>query len=157
MATLGITDHHSLAKRGITADNNHYGVRISLTSRGMAWLLNYLYSSNQIGATLSLALLKEVARFQPKEGEWRDLRFKAVPIPVYHGENYFQFIFYLNGTPPRAFHFFPPEISAITTTHSVPMTGGAFHLRNDQIVDIEFTEPEVAKLKNGELIVVGSA
>lgn len=158
MSTLCNGDHEVLTQRGITANHDHYGVQISLTSNGIAWLFNYLNSTRQIGATLSLALLKELAHFQPKESDWRELRFKAVSIPVYHDSEYFQFIFYLNGTPPRAFHSFSPDVSSITTTLSVPMIeAGVFRIRNDQIVKIEFTESEVQQLKNGNIVIVGAS
>lgn len=155
MPTLSNRNNETLSKRGITALNDHHGVHITLTPVGIIWLFNYLYSSNNVGAALSLSLLKELAKFQPEKGSWRALRFKAVPIPVYEGSEYFQLVFYLNGTPPRAFHAFPPSISSITTIFSVPlMDGGAFTVRNDQIVNIEFSNSEVEQLKNGKLIII---
>ncbi len=155
MSTLSNRDNEILLKRGVTASNDHYGVQITLTPIGIVWLFNYLYSSGKVGATLSLSLLKDLAKFQPEKGSWRALRFKAVPIPVYEGTEYFQLVFYLDGTPPRAFHAFPPGISSISTAFSVPlMDGGVFNVRNDQIVNIEFSNSEVEQLKSGKLIIM---
>ncbi len=155
MTTLSYKNHIALEERGIVTHSDHYGINITLRSNGIAWLLNYLYSARKIGSTLSLKLLKEVADFQPKEGAWRELRFKAVPIPVYGSDLYFQYIFYLNGTPPRAFHVFPPETTSIKGSLSVPATiDGAFKVRDDQIVNVKFTDVEVSQLQNGELILI---
>jgi len=153
--TLSNRDNEILFRRGVTARNDHHGVHITLTPVGIVWLFNYLYSSRNLGVTLSLALLKDLAKFQPEKGSWRALRLKAVPIPVYEGTEYFQLVFYLDGTPPRAFHAFPPSISAISSTFSVPlMDGGAFNVRNDQIVNIEFSDSEVEQLENGKLVII---
>lgn len=154
MPTLSNRDNEILSQRGISARNEHHGVQITLTPMGIVWLFNYLYSSSNIGAPLSLTLLKDLAKFQPKDSSWRSLRFMAVPIPVYEGSEYFQFVFYLNGTPPRAFHAFPPSPS-ISSIYSVPlMEGGAFKIRNDQLVNIEFSDSEVEQLKSGNIIVI---
>jgi hypothetical protein len=157
LKTLSNKDYEVLAQRGITADHDYYGVlHISLTSNGIAWLFNYLDSSCRTGTTLSLALLKKLANFQLKGEAWRELRFKAVSIPANNDSEYFQFIFYLNGTPPTAFHSFPPIIPSITNIVSVPMIeGGIFRHRDDQSVNIKFTESEVQNLKNGNLVIAG--
>lgn len=156
MSTLSNKDQEILAKRGISTHQGVFGSEITLTSTGIAWLFNYLHSSSNVGSMLTLALLKEIANFQPKDNSWRTLKFKAIPIPVYD-TCYFQLTFYLEGSPPRAFHAFHPSISAIPSTFDVPlMEGGAFKIRNDQIVKIEFSDPEVEQLKNGILLACGS-
>lgn len=154
MPTLSNKDQEMLAQRGISARNGAFGSEITLTSSGIAWLFNYLQSSGNIGSMLTLTLLKDVAQFQPKKNSWRALRFKAVPIPVYD-TNYFQLVFYLEGSPPRAFHVFRPDISAVTRTFDVPhMEGGVFKIKNNQIVKIEFSDSETEQLANGNLLVV---
>lgn len=153
MSTLSNKDQEVLATRGISTHQGVFGSEITLTSTGIAWLFNYLSSSSNVGATLTLALLKEVAKFKPKDNSWRILKFKAIPIPVYDN-SYFQLTFYLEGSPPRAFHAFHPSISVISRTFNVPlMEGGAFKIRNDQIVKIEFSDSEVEQLKKGILLV----
>ena len=157
MPTLSNKDQEVLAQRGISARNGVFGSEITLTSSGIAWLFNYLQSSGNVGAMLTLTLLKDVAKFQPERTSWRALRFKAVPIPVYD-TNYFQLVFYLEGSPPRAFHAFGPDISAISNTFDVPlMEGGVFKIRNDQIVKIEFSDSEVQQLSNGNLLVANES
>jgi hypothetical protein len=152
--TLGNKDNQILEQRGISAYNGAFGSEVAFTSTGIAWLFNYLYSSGNVGSMLTLMLLREVARFRPKKDSWRVLRFKALPIPVYD-TNYFQLVFYLEGSPPRAFQAFYPSISSIPTSFDVPhMEGGTFRTRNDQIVKIEFSESEVERLAKGNLLVV---
>lgn len=153
MPALSNRDKDVLAQRGISAHNEAFGTEIALTTTGVAWLFNYLESSGNIGATLTLTLLKDLAKFQPRKNSWRVLRSQAVPIPVYD-TNYFQLVFYLEGSPPRAFHAFHPDISAVPNVFDVPLIeGGAFKVRNDQIVKIEFSDFEVALLANGKPLI----
>ena len=157
MPTLSNKDQEVLAQRGISAHNGVFGSEITLTSSGIAWLFNYLESSGNLGSMLTLTLLKDVAKFQPQKNSWRALRFKAVPIPVYD-TNYYQLVFYLEGSPPRAFHAFRPDISAVLNTFDVPlMEGGVFKIRNDQIVKIEFSDPEAEQLSNGNLLLANES
>lgn len=154
MPTLSNRDQEVLAQRGISAHNEAFGTAITFTTTGIAWLFNYLESSSNVGSTLTLTLLKEVAKFQPRNNAWRALRFQAVPIPVYN-TNYFQLVFYLEGSPPRAFHAFRPDISAISNSFEVPlMEGGVFKVRNDQVVMIKFSDYETEQLRNGNSLVI---
>jgi len=155
--TLSNKDQEVLAQRGISAHNGAFAYEITLTPSGIAWLFNYLESSGNVGSMLTLSLLKDVAKFQPQKNSWRTLRFKAVPIPVYD-TNYYQLVFYLEGSPPRAFHAFRPDILAVQNTFDVPlMEGGVFKIRNDQIVKIEFSDSETEQLANGDLLVANQS
>lgn len=155
MPTLSNRDNDILSRRGIMVRVDGYGVQVTLTSTGVAWILNFMWSSGNSGKKLTLSLLKDLAQFQAEKGVWRDLRFKAVPIQVYSEILYFQLVFYLNGTPPRAFLSFPPTISAIVKTFSVPfIDDGVFTIGHDQIVNIEFSDMEVEQLRAGGLIIV---
>lgn len=149
MSTLSNKDQAVLASRGIFVTTRLSESEIELTPVGVAWLLNYLYSSKKIGSSLNLKLLKDVVKFEAMKSTWRELRFMAVPIPVY-STNYFQLTFYLEGSPPRAFLAFSPGISSIQQTFYVPrMEGGVFKTRNDQVVTITFSAIEVEQLSKG--------
>ena len=149
MSTLSNKDKAALASRGIFVTTRLSESEIGLTPVGISWLLNYLHSSGKIGSSLNLKLLKDVAKFQAMKNAWRELRFMAVPIPVY-STNYFQLTFYLEGSPPRAFLAFSPSISSIPEIFDVPhMQEGVFKTRNDQIVQIIFSAIEVEQLSKG--------
>lgn len=155
MATLTNKNMEVLSTRGIAVRNDSGTVQITLTTKGVCWLLNFLNIQRNVGATLSLKLLNDLARFQPVLKSWRQLRVKAASYPVSEGTEYFQLAVYLDGTPPRAFHAFPPDITQISNIYTVPpMEGGAFKVRNDQDVNIEFSTAEAEQLRNGDLIVI---
>nr|VFK66738.1 MAG: hypothetical protein BECKUNK1418G_GA0071005_110610 [Candidatus Kentron sp. UNK]VFK72207.1 MAG: hypothetical protein BECKUNK1418H_GA0071006_110111 [Candidatus Kentron sp. UNK] len=157
MSTLSIKDHEKLSLRGISAQDSPYGdggVIITLTSTGIMWLLNYLSLSRKVGSILSVKLLKEVAKFEPEKEWWRRLIFKAVSLPVYDTD-YLQFVFYLEGSPPKAFLAFLPDLTSVPHTVDIPLSEcGSFRVRDDQIVSIQFSESEVGKLSNGDLIIL---
>lgn len=152
MPTLSNKDQELLAQRGISTHQGSHGTEITFTTSGIAWLFNYLESSGNIGSMLTLTLLKEVAKFQPRNNLWRALRFQAIPIPVYD-TNYFQLVFYLEGSPPRAFHAFYPDVLVVPNTFEVPlMESGVFKIRNDQFVKIEFSDFEAKQLTDGTTV-----
>jgi hypothetical protein len=155
MMTLSNKDNDVLFERGIRAYTDNYLDNIALSTTGIAWLLNFLYTTNKTDADLSLNLLKELARFQASKGTLRELRFKAVPIPVYDGthHDYYQLIFYLNGTPPKVFLAFD-LMSGIDSTFMAPsILGGSFKVKNDKILHLKFTDNEVEQLEAGQLVV----
>lgn len=154
VSTLSCKDQQMLAQRGISAEDGVFGVEITFTTTGVAWLFNYLESSDSVGSMLTLGLLKGVANFRPRNNFWRNLRCQAVPIPVYE-TNYFQLFFYLEGSPPRAFHAFYPSISVVSKIFNVPlMQSGVFKVRNNQIVKIEFSDLETEQLAKGKSLCI---
>lgn len=157
MPTLSNANIESLALRGVGVSQSGMGTHISLNSNGLMWVLNFLDSSKNVDVAMTLSLLKSVAEFRPKASSLRELRFTAVRLPVYDDAEYFQFVFYLNGSPPKAMLVVPPEVSAITNKVSIPMSeGGAFRIRSDQIIDIEFSAEEIQQLKKSELVRVAA-
>lgn len=142
-----------LYKRGIIIKANPYGTTIELTTVGMYWLFNYLYTSGNIGVQLSFSLLNRVAKVIPDVDSWREIRFKYTEIPVYQDQKYYQLTCYLNGSPPRAFHAFVPNNTEIHSIFDVPfVNNGVFKIKDDQIVQIHFADDEIKQLERGDLI-----
>lgn len=153
MPTLSKKDEVMLAERGITVESGVYGIKITLTSKGLCWLLNYLHSSGKQGSFLSLKLLKEVAGFQKDSDSWRELRIVASRLPAYDTQ-YYQLSLYLNGSPPKAFMALPPNLRAIPRTFNMPhLAYGVFKIKGDQTTNIALSASEADLLENGEAVI----
>ncbi|CAD5378997.1 conserved hypothetical protein [Pseudomonas sp. OF001] len=102
MPALGVRDEALLRQRGIEVERDyHFGVRYVFSLQGLFWLFNYLHEkpTPDKKPRLTAELLKELARVRVGK-DWRELRVKAVTLPVYNSDKYFQLAIYLNGTPP---------------------------------------------------------
>ena len=159
LAALGASLTDALAERGIeTSDDQVFGgTCITFSSTGMAWLLNYLHTHQDDAPALSLSLLNELAVFKPDRSLWRELRIKALALPVGGGREYFAYFFYLDGTPPRQLHMFRPgenrKAEGGVIEYEVTRTR-PFRIANDQVVYLRFSEQEDASLTAGDLVVV---
>ncbi|WP_404419492.1 hypothetical protein [Marinospirillum sp.] len=151
--TLSNKDQVLLAERGISVESGVYGVKIKLISNGLCWLLNYLHSSGKQGSLLSLKLLKDVAAFQKDSDSWRELRIAASRLPAYDTQ-YYQLSLYLNGSPPKAFMAFPPNLRAVPRTFDIPhLEYGIFKIKGDQAANIALSASETELLENDGVIV----
>lgn len=159
LAALGTSLTDALAERGIEVSDDHVfgGTCINFSSTGMAWLLNYLHTHKDDAPALSLSLLNELAVFKPDRSLWRELRIKALALPVGDGSEYLAYFFYLDGTPPRQLHMFRPgenrKAEGGVIEYEVTRTQ-PFRIANDQAVYLRFSEREDASLTAGDLVVV---
>ncbi|SEJ42811.1 hypothetical protein SAMN05216201_108164 [Pseudomonas linyingensis] len=104
MPALSKNDLTLLQLRGIEVESGPSGTRYVFSLTGLFWLFNHLREkpARSRKQRLSIRLLKELvsASIRP---EWRQLRVKAMALPVY-SENHYQLAIYLNGSPPLMLH-----------------------------------------------------
>lgn len=104
MPALSKNDLTLLQLRGIEVESGPSGTRYVFSLTGLFWLFNHLREkpAKSRKQRLSRRLLKELvsASIRP---EWRQLRVKAMALPVY-SENHYQLAIYLNGSPPLMLH-----------------------------------------------------
>lgn len=156
MSTLSQNEKITLENRGVEVRSDGSSSHFVFSTSGICWIFNYSYSGSERGGTsISLTLLKKLAAFQPIEKSWRSLKIKANALPVYDNNEYFEIVFYLEGSPPRSFLSFPPSISNVPRMLNVPcFEHGVLKIRNNQLVQIQFSEKEVIQLNNGEVVTV---
>ena len=150
MSVLTKTNITELRRRGFEIQNGSYDLRIAMNTIAMAWLLNHIYSQSKLGVPLTLGLLKEVA--STKIADWIEMRIKLIPIEVNDSITH-QLIFYLNGTPPRAFLSYPPSSRGFSSPYELTLNDCApFKLGNNTIAHVLFTEQQQSALLSGELL-----
>lgn len=147
-----------LADRGVAIEEDRLvgGREITFSSVGMAWLLNYLEQHQVSAPQLSWRFLVELAAFEPKPSSWRELRIKTAALPVYDGDEYIVYFYYLNGSPPRRLQMFRPskEVARNGTIEYDADRKQPFRIRDDQLVLIQLTNAEHDALMAGEVLVV---
>ncbi|MDR1350913.1 MAG: hypothetical protein LBJ59_09110 [Zoogloeaceae bacterium] len=128
MSKLGKKALAEIVKRGGEVSEDVMGTIVSITTSGMAWLMN--------GST-----------------EPRELRVKAFMLPVYEEKEYVSFCFYLNGSPPGKIYMhhngnpdFPTEFSPDIQVWE------RFGFHKDWDVIVRFSEQEIAQLKEGKVL-----
>lgn len=143
MPALGARDEALLRQRGIDVERDVFGTRYVFSLQGLFWLFNHLLETLTPGKKLVLTaeMLRELARV-PVGDEWRELRVKAVELPVYGPGKYFQLTIYLDGTPPRSVRSLGPyspivaqvsfqELSSLISL--VPSTDAIWWLTEDEL------------------------
>jgi hypothetical protein len=106
---------------------------VNITAKGMAWLMN--------AAT--------------GEAE-RELRIKAITLPVYDAQDYVSFCFYLNGSPPRKIYIHHNHTSGFTSEFKPDaQVYGRFGFPDEWDVTIRFDDDEKLRLLAGETLRIG--
>jgi hypothetical protein len=148
---LNANDHQKLEEKGIFYRIDMYGTRISITPHGLFFILNFFLSNKNERREITRKTLKNLAKFVPNEDELRELRCHFFKMSC-HSHVYFLPTFYLVGTPPRML-FSLPACSSPENSLEFPVGNRELiTVRNNQILDIQFTEEEIKKLQEGGVI-----
>jgi hypothetical protein len=127
-AGLGKEALAELVKRGGDVSEEVMGTVVSITTRGMAWLMNI-----------------------PPED--RELRVKAFTLPVYEDKEYVSFCFYLNGSPPGKIYIHHNENAGFPNEFCPDVKArGRFGFPEEWDVTVRFTADEISQLSAGKTL-----
>ena len=154
MPTISNTNFYNLLERGFELISSHDGIELKITTKGLCWLLNYINVEKQYAKAITLSMLKAIASVEIDQNEWRELRFKCIPIEAYDSAVYYQYTFYLNGTPPKLFTSYSPSTTEINNSFNLPINSCApFKIRDNSLIGLKFTDEQVQILKSGNSII----
>lgn len=144
----------TLHRRGIELDRDSHGPVITLSTKGVTWLLNHKDASGIPGPLeLSQDVLQAIAYTAPEA--YRTLVVRQIPMPVKEHWEYLSFCFYLECTPPRQINLFHTLYQRGGFDGRIEVTPGLFKSFgpvDDQAIAVLFSAVEQAALAAGEVV-----
>lgn len=155
MSDLSEKSFRMLINRGFDLVTSYQrSITLEINTLSLAWLLNYINTCGGYGKTVSLSMLRNISSAIISKDDWRDLRIKCLPVDVYDNDLYYQYVFYLNASPPKFFFSFYPDKSSVEEALELPhIDSMPFKLNDESMVTINFTEEQVNILKSGSTLV----
>jgi hypothetical protein len=154
MAALSKNDLTQLHLRGIDVESGSAGTRYVFSLSGLFWLFNHLREkpAKSRKQRLSIRLLRELvsASIRP---EWRQLRVKAMALPIY-SENHYQLAIYLNGSPPVMLHILDLRREIEAQVPFLEHSSGLVPADDTEVV-WSITQDERKQLAEGKYLVFG--
>ncbi|QDQ87640.1 hypothetical protein FMZ60_08590 [Alcaligenaceae bacterium SJ-26] len=152
MTNFSHKTHERFSQRGIIIGNGQHEPHITLTLIGMAWVFNYLHKTQATSRTITKKLLQEVANYEPANDDWRKFMVVASVFPAYE-KQYLQLCFYLEGSPPKAFHEFTEWFSSVPPMIEIlSQKRGFVQAKEGNTVMVKISPSETEKLNRHKVI-----
>jgi len=148
--TLMQEEDEKLVGFGITC---RYNTEYRFTTQGLCWLYNGIEYNKKHGELLTVALLKKLLQSEPPVSHRRKLCIRALAVEVDRDEIYYQYAFYLNGTPPKLYTAGFDKTYRLTDHFEFyPTLKAPFGVDDESYVEVFFTSEEIAELKAGKTL-----
>lgn len=151
MALISASVQETLLSKGI--DCNSDGSVITITTRGMYWLFNYVHCNRIVGSFLTPKLLADAAMFSTAAECVREFRLKAAPIPTKEDTDaYHVLMFYLDATPPKLLYT-TEYIHGLRSVQRLELSGDLpWKLPDEAVMFLQLAQEETTALANGGTI-----
>jgi hypothetical protein len=136
----------------VTRSESRLGLDVTFSTHGLAWYVNYMDIAGMTGLRLSVDMFKRLLRYEPSDANWRPLQIAAIPLIARGQTAYYQFVWFLDAGPPKAFTSIEPSYDYIPNVLRIPANLPAFRIRNDSSGVLAFNEDEVSLLRKGQTL-----